>query len=186
MSTAEPETFTSYAFVMALIYATVLGGGLWFLGALALRRIGPWKGDPRTWKLAGLLVGCGFCLLFVFLFTLAFAFQDGVTSNLRARICFAVAVLGSLTLGLLAYRLDRDIRHPKSPPERKVLLLKVIGLFVLGFASIAVGLGLCLEQVYQDGFWPVPFGIVYLLLGGFVWGLGVRARFRLVERRPAA
>jgi hypothetical protein len=73
-----------------------------------------------------------------------------------------------------------------SESNRLLSVLKVVGLFVLGWASIAAGLALCLEQVFEDGFWPVPFGVVYLLLGGFVWGLGVRARFRLLERRPAA
>jgi hypothetical protein len=112
VNTGEPLSPNAW---LALTYAVALPLGLWYLATLALSRIGPWKGDPRTWKLAGLLVGTGFCLLFVLMFVWAFGLQEGgATANANAHVGLAVALIGLATLGFLAYRLDRDIRHPKS------------------------------------------------------------------------
>ena len=73
--------------------------------------------------------------------------------------------------------------HDKHPGLE---ISKIVVLYVLGWAFIAGGVGLSLTQVLDDGFWPVPFGVVFLVPGAILWSLGTRARLRMASRRQAA
>ncbi|MEQ1892493.1 MAG: hypothetical protein ABL998_08140 [Planctomycetota bacterium] len=65
-------------------------------------------------------------------------------------------------------------------------MLKVVVLYLLSLLFTAGGVGQCYGQVLDDGFWPLPVGVFFILLGGFLWHLGARARLRLSGSGEAA
>jgi hypothetical protein len=68
----------------------------------------------------------------------------------------------------------------------RLSMLKVVVLYVLSLLFTAGGVGQCYGQVFEDGFWPLPVGVVFILVGGLLWHLGTRARLRLSGGREAA
>ena len=95
-----------------LVLAIVVTALVWLGGGFALRRIGPWRGDPRASRLAGLLVACAGCALFAFL-GLAAALGANVSLNALGVAATAAAALSSMLLAFLALRLERAIRRAK-------------------------------------------------------------------------
>jgi hypothetical protein len=61
-------------------------------------------------------------------------------------------------------------------------LWQVILLHLFGWILILGGSAWCLQQVFVDGLWPLPVGLIPLAAGGWLWSLGTRARLRRAGR----